>query len=80
MPFELLQQLAHSRPVLDDLRATLTGANDEFDVGSATRSDLCWTARVSASAAQVEGTAASSSAPVAQLPGVTGWPTRTQLS
>jgi hypothetical protein len=70
VPFELLQQLAQSRPVLADLQATLTGADDEFDAGSIPRPEMVWTARLSASAARVKGMAASSSAPVAQLPGV----------
>ena len=72
IPFELMQQLAQSRAVLADLQATLNGASDDFDVGSAPSSKLFWTARLSASASapRQEGTAASSSAPVEQPSGV----------
>ena len=71
VPFELLQQLVQSRAVLADLRMTLTGTDDVFDIGTVARSELCWTARLSASAAQQEGTAASSSTPTDQPAGLT---------
>jgi len=68
VPFELLQQLAQTPAALADMRATLT-SEVELDVSSTPASQVYWTARLSAVAAQQEGAAASSSAGADQLQG-----------
>jgi len=69
VPFELLQQLAQTPAALADMRTTLTSTG-ELDVSSTPASQLYWTARLSAVAAQQEGAAASSSEGTEQLQGV----------
>ena len=68
VPFELLQQLAQAPAALADMRATLT-TMAEMGASSTPASQVYWTARLSAVAAQQEGVAASSSAGAEQPQG-----------